>query len=63
MITNLTQDLILNALSIINDVATRFTDYALSVVYVSLIAVLVGFLIADVYRVQDELQDIKDKFI
>jgi len=63
MITNLTQDLILNALSIINDVATRFTDYALSIVYVSLIAVLVGFLIADVYRVQDELQDIKDKFI
>lgn len=63
MITNLTQDLILNALSIINDAATRFTDYALSIVYVSLIAVLVGFLIADVYRVQDELQDIKDKFI
>lgn len=63
MITNLTQDLILNALSIINDVATRFTDYALSIVYVSLIAVLVGFLIADVYRVQDELQDIEDKFI
>lgn len=63
MITNLIQDLILNALSIINDVATRFTDYALSIVYVSLIAVLVGFLIADVYRVQDELQDIKDKFI
>lgn len=63
MITNLTQDLILNALSIINDVATRFTDYVLSIVYVSLIAVLVGFLIADVYRVQDELQDIKDKFI
>lgn len=63
MITNLTQDLILNALSIINDVATRFTDYALSIIYVSLIAVLVGFLIADVYRVQDELQDIKDKFI
>lgn len=63
MITNLTQDLILNALSIINDVATRFTDYAFSIVYVSLIAVLVGFLIADVYRVQDELQDIKDKFI
>ena len=63
MITNLTQDLILNALSIINDVATRFTDYALSIVYVSLIAVLVGFLIADVYRVQDELQDIKDRFI
>ena len=63
MITNLTQDLILNALSIINDVATRFTDYALSIVYVSLIAVPVGFLIADVYRVQDELQDIKDKFI
>ena len=63
MITNLTQDLILSALSIINDVATRFTDYALSIVYVSLIAVLVGFLIADVYRVQDELQDIKDKFI
>lgn len=63
MITNLTQDLILNALSIINDVATRFTDYALSIVYVSLIAVLVGFLVADVYRVQDELQDIKDKFI
>ena len=63
MITNLTQDLILNALSIINDVATRFTAYALSIVYVSLIAVLVGFLIADVYRVQDELQDIKDKFI
>ena len=63
MITNLTQDLILNALSIMNDVATRFTDYALSIVYVSLIAVLVGFLIADVYRVQDELQDIKDKFI
>lgn len=63
MITNLTQDLILNALSIINDVATRFTDYALSIVYVSLIAVLVGFLIADVYRVQDELRDIKDKFI
>lgn len=63
MITNLTQDLILNALSIINDVATRFTDYALSIVYVSLIAVLVGFLIEDVYRVQDELQDIKDKFI
>ena len=63
MITNLTQDLILNALSIINDVATRFTDYALSIVYVSLIAVLVGFLIEDVYRVQDELQDIKDQFI
>lgn len=63
MITNLTRDLILNALSIINDVATRFTDYVLSIVYVSLIAVLVGFLIADVYRVQDELQDIKDKFI
>lgn len=63
MITNLTQDLILNALSIINDVATRFTDYALSIVYVSLIAVLVGFLIADVYRVQDELQDTKDRFI
>ena len=63
MITNLTRDLILNALSIINDVATRFTDYALSIVYVSLIAVLVGFLIADVYRVQDESQDIKDKFI
>ena len=63
MITNLIQDLILNALSIINDVATRFTDYALSIVYVSLIAVLVGFLIADVYRVQDELQDTKDKFI
>lgn len=63
MITNLTQDLILNALSIINDVSTRFTDYALSIVYVSLIAVLVGFLIADVYRVQDELQDIKDRFI
>lgn len=63
MITNLTQDLILNALSIINDVATRFTDYALSIAYVSLIAVLVGFLIADVYRVQEELQDIKDKFI
>lgn len=63
MITNLTQDLILSVLSIINDVATRFTDYALSIVYVSLIAVLVGFLIADVYRVQDELQDIKDKFI
>lgn len=63
MITNLIQDLILNALSIINDVATRFTDYALSIVYVSLIAVLVGFLIADVYRVQDELQDIKDRFI
>lgn len=63
MITNLTQDLILNALLIINDVATSFTDYALSIVYVSLIAVLVGFLIADVYRVQDELQDIKDKFI
>lgn len=63
MITNLTQDLILNALSIINDVATRFTDYALSIVYISLIAVLVGFLIADVYRVQEELQDIKDKFI
>lgn len=63
MITNLTQDLILNVLSIINDVATRFTDYALSIVYVSLIAVLVGFLIADVYRVQDELRDIKDKFI
>ena len=63
MITNLTQDLILNALSILNDVATRFTDYALSIVYVSLIAVLVGFLIADVYRVQDELQDTKDKFI
>lgn len=63
MITNLTQDLILIALSIINDVAARFTDYALSIVYVSLIAVLVGFLIADVYRVQDELQDIKDKFI
>lgn len=63
MITNLTQDLILNALSIISDVATRFTDYALSIVYVSLIAVLVGFLIADVYRVQEELQDIKDRFI
>ena len=63
MITNLTQDLILNALSMINDVASRFTDYALSIIYVSLIAVLVGFLIADVYRVQDELQDIKDKFI
>lgn len=63
MITNLIQDLILNALSIINDVATRFTDYASSIVYVSLIAVLVGFLIADVYRVQDELQDIKDRFI
>lgn len=63
MITNLIQDLILNALSIINDVATRFTDYALSIIYVSLIAVLVGFLIADVYRVQDELQDIKDRFI
>lgn len=63
MITNLTRDLILSALSIINDVATRLTDYALSIVYVSLIAVLVGFLIADVYRVQDELQDIKDKFI
>ena len=63
MITNLIQDLILNALSMINDVATRFTDYALSIVYVSLIAVLVGFLIADVYRVQDELQDIKDRFI
>lgn len=63
MITNLTKDLILSVLSIINDVATRFTDYALSIIYVSLIAVLVGFLIADVYRVQDELQDIKDKFI
>ena len=63
MITNLTKDLILSVLSIINDVATRFTDYALSIIYVSLIAVLVGCLIADVYRVQDELQDIKDKFI
>lgn len=63
MITNFTQTVILNALSIINDVASRFTDYALSIIYVSLIAVLVGFLIVDVYRVQDELQDIKDKFI
>lgn len=63
MITNFTQTVILNALSIINDVASRFTDYALSIIYVSLIAVLVGFLIADVYRVQNELQDSKDKFI